>query len=129
MMSGLIAALHFLGAFGVVATVFSEWIIFSRQPTWEDARRLQRLDAWYGLSAIAVFVAGLLRVYVFEKGSRFYLSNPVFLTKIGLFIGVGLLSIYPTMQFIRWRKATRVHLAPTLDAHQASMIGNILRLE
>lgn len=129
MTNALVAALHFIGAFGVIATVFAEWLIFNPTPTFADARRLQRCDAWYGLSALIVMVAGGLRVFYFEKGSAFYLGNPVFHLKMALFIAVGLLSIYPTVVFIRWRKATRGNTAPTMTTEQANRVALFLRLE
>jgi putative membrane protein len=129
MNSALIASLHFFGAFGVAATVFAEWVIFNRKPTLAEARRIQLCDTWYGLCATIVLVAGTLRVFYFEKGSHFYLSNPVFLLKMSLFIVVGLLSIYPTIQFLGWRKATRAKQAPTMTDKQFNLISNTLRLE
>jgi putative membrane protein len=129
MTNALVAALHFIGAFGVIATVFAEWIIFNPTPTFAEARRLQRCDAWYGLSALVVMVAGGLRVFFFEKGSAFYLGNPVFHLKMALFLGIAALSIYPTVVFIRWRKATRNNAAPTMTTEQASRIALLLRLE
>jgi len=129
MTNALVAALHFIGVFGVIATVFAEWVIFNPIPTVAEARRLQRCDAWYGLSALLVMAAGGLRVFYFEKGSAFYLGNPVFHLKMALFIGVGLLSIYPTVVFIRWRKATRSDTAPTMPPEQAKRIALLLRLE
>ena len=38
------------------------------------------------------------------KGYAFYVHNPVFHVKIGLFILVGLLSIIPTVTILRWNK-------------------------
>lgn len=46
--------------------------------------------------------AGLLGA----KGSSFYLSNPIFWTKIVLFATIAGLSIPPTLQLIRWMKQT-----------------------
>jgi putative membrane protein len=127
--SAFIAALHFIGAFGVFATVFAEWVIFHRTPTVAEARRLQFCDTCYGLCAALVLVAGALRVFYFEKGSHFYLSNPLFLVKMTLFVIVGLLSIYPTVRFLDWRKATRANQAPTMTDAQFSLLQAILRLE
>ena len=129
MNSALIAALHFLGAFGVAATVCAEWMTFSRTPTLAEARRLQRCDTWYGLFATLVLLGGALRVFYFEKGGHFYLSNPVFLLKIALFLAVGLLSIYPTVLFLSWRKATRAGQAPTMTDKQFNLTIQFLRLE
>ena len=129
MVSALLAALHFVAAFGVAAAVFGEWLTLSRTPTYLDARRIQRCDALYGLSALAVTAAGLLRVYYFEKGSGFYVANPVFLLKIAAFATAGVLSIYPTMRFIGWRTATRAGQAPTLSDREFVLLSRILRLE
>jgi putative membrane protein len=129
MTASFVAALHFLAAFVLAATVFCEWLLFSRAPTLSEARRIQRLDAAYGIAAGIAVIAGLLRVYYFEKGSAFYLNNPIFLLKIGLFALAGLLSAYPTVQFIRWRKATRAGAAPTVTERQHSLISMALRAE
>jgi putative membrane protein len=37
--------------------------------------------------------------------------NPIFWAKIGVFVIVGLLSIPPTMQIIRWRRAASADAA------------------
>jgi putative membrane protein len=129
MLSALVAAAHFIAAFGVVAAVFYEWLTFNRTPTLSEARRIQLCDAIYGLSSIALIVAGLLRVYYFEKGSDFYLSSPFFIAKIVLFGVVGLLSIYPTKQFIKWRPVTRAGKAPHMDEATFARISLLLKLE
>jgi putative membrane protein len=41
------------------------------------------------------------------KGAGFYLQNPVFYIKVALFVAVGLVSILPTLQFIRWNRALK----------------------
>lgn len=37
----------------------------------------------------------------------FYLHNPWFHAKLGLFLLAGLLSIVPTLRYLRWRRAWR----------------------
>jgi putative membrane protein len=56
------------------------------------------------MAALAVLVTGVLRVLYGAKGAAFYLHNPVFHVKIGLYILVGLLSIMPTVAILRWKK-------------------------
>lgn len=129
MLSALVAAAHFIAAFGVVAAVFYEWLTFNRTPTLSEARRIQLCDAIYGLSSIVLIAAGLLRVYYFEKGSEFYLNSPFFIAKIVLFGVVGLLSIYPTKKFIKWRVATRAGQAPEINEVTFARIALLLRLE
>lgn len=127
--SAFFAFLHFAAAFGVVATVVSEWALLSRTPTLADAVKLQRIDTAYGLFAMLLLVVGFLRVFHFEKGSAYYFSNHFFWTKLGLFVVTGLLSIYPTVQFLSWRKATRQGKAPVVTEKQFATLRTILRLE
>lgn len=63
------------------------------------------MDAVYGASAALLLIVGLLRVFHFEKGAAYYFANGFFIAKLALFMGVGLLSLYPTVQFARWRRA------------------------
>src|SRR3546814_7634150 len=69
--------------------------------------RLAGLDAGYGVSAMLLLVVGLCRVFFGLKGWDFYLHNPWFHAKLGAFVLVGLMSILPTLRFLRWRKALR----------------------
>lgn len=129
MPNALFAFLHFAAVFGVVATLFLEWQTFSRNPTHAEARRIQRCDLWYGIFAGVVLVAGLLRVFFFEKGLAYYMANPFFHAKLGLFVVIGLLSIYPTIRFLKWRPQTRNGLAPTVSEQEYRRILFVLRLE
>jgi putative membrane protein len=127
--SAFFAFLHFTAVFGVVGTLSYEWLAMSKSPSYIDARKIQLCDLWYGISAAILLVVGFLRVYLFEKGKDFYLSNPFFILKIFLFLVVGLLSIYPTVRFIKWRKETKRGLPPVVTERQFASISIILRLE
>ena len=93
-MSTLFAFLHHVAAFSLVSALVSQHLLF-------PDRRVRAVDAVYGASAGALLVVGLLRVFFFEKGAAFYFGNVFFLAKLGLFLAVGLLSIYPTIMFRR----------------------------
>jgi putative membrane protein len=127
--SAIFAFLHFLAVFGIFATLFLEWQTMSPAPTHAEARRIQRCDAWFGIFAGVVLVVGTLRVFFFEKGTAFYLSNPFFHAKLTLFVLVGLLSIYPTLRFLKWRGQTRQGLAPNVSADEYRRIMVMLRAE
>jgi uncharacterized membrane protein len=68
-------------------------------------RRLGRMDLIYGLSALAVLLTGLARIYLGMKGSAWYWGNPWLHAKLALLVVIGTLSIQPTRMFIRWRRA------------------------
>jgi len=69
--------------------------------------RLAKIDMVYGASAIAVLITGAARVIWGAKGMGWYLTNPLLHVKFTLFIVMGLLSIGPTLAYLRWRRALR----------------------
>ncbi len=71
--------------------------------------RLAKIDMVYGASAIAVLLTGAARVIWGAKGMGWYLSNPLLHVKFTLFIVMGLLSIGPTLAYLRWRRALRAN--------------------
>jgi putative membrane protein len=123
------AFLHFLAVFGIFATVVLEWQTMSRTPSPAEARRIRIADRWFGIFAGVVLVVGFLRVYYFEKGKAFYAANPFFHAKLTLFVLIGLLSIYPTVRFIKWGAQTKQGLAPVLARGEYRWIMTILRVE
>ena len=127
--SAVFSFLHFVAVFGIFAALFLEWQTMSRAPTYAEARRIQRCDTWYGLFAATVLIAGFLRVYYFEKGSEFYLANPFFYAKLALFVAAGLLSIYPTIRFLKWRAQTRQGQAPAVTDEEYRKIMRAIRAE
>jgi putative membrane protein len=127
--NSLMATLHHLCAFAVTATLVYEFVAFRRNLTVEEARRILKVDTAYGISAGLLVVAGLLRVYFFEKGPEFYRNSDMFWTKMGLFILVGLLSIYPTVRFLKWRTALKENRAPEITEQEFKNIRRVLHLE
>jgi putative membrane protein len=72
-----------------------------------DIRRLGRVDGFYGLLAGLILIVGFVRAVFAAKGWDYYQSNTFFWAKIGTFALVGILSIWPTIAFIRWRGALK----------------------
>jgi putative membrane protein len=105
----LLAYVHFIAIFALVCTLAGELFLFRQSMPEAIARRLRVLDRWYGGAASAVVITGLLRVTVGLKGAGFYTHNPVFWTKMALFVLVGLLSIIPTLDYIRWNNRPIEH--------------------
>lgn len=124
--NALFAAAHFLAVFGIVATLFFEWMTFSPKPSYIEAKRLQICDRWYGLCAVVILFVGFARVFHFEKGKEFYFANPFFHAKLGLFVVIGLLSIYPTIRFIKWSAQTKQGLAPIVTEREYRTIKALL---
>jgi putative membrane protein len=129
MTSGLMAFLHHLAAFTLVGSLIYEHTTFRKDLSLVDARRIQRMDLLYGISAGFVLVVGLLRVFYFEKGAPFYAQNWFFWTKMVGFALVALLSIYPTIRFISWNKFFAKNQVPEISDQDVSRIKMTLRLE
>lgn len=129
MTSALFAFLHHAAAFMIVATVFVEMVLLRAPLTASSAQSLVRMDAMYGASAGIVLIVGFVRVFQTEKGADYYFGSGPFLLKLGLFIAVGLLSIYPTLRFLRWRKALRQGQVPVVDEATRRRLRTIIHLE
>lgn len=102
-MSSAVAAFHILGAMTMMACLVAEHLLLMSPLDAQARRRLFRLDALYGLTALAQILTGVGRLHL-DKGAAFYMANPVFHAKIGLFVLLGLLSIYPTLRILSWRR-------------------------
>jgi putative membrane protein len=127
--SAVFSFLHFVAVFGILGTLVIEWATLTESPTYREAWLLRVCDRWYGMFAGIVLVVGFLRVFYFEKGNAYYFGNPFFHAKMGLFIAIGLLSIYPTVRFIKWRSQMTDGKAPTLSSAEYRTIRAVLRLE
>ena len=129
MTTAFMAFLHHLFAFTLVACVVYEFIAYRKGMTIEEARRIQRADLMYGISAGILLIVGLLRVYFFEKGPNFYIHNPFFWVKMTAFVIVGLLSIDPTIRYLRWNKTLKENKVPEIDDNEFKRTRLLLWLE
>jgi putative membrane protein len=104
-----------------------EWVML-RDAT-VDPARLTKVDAGYGLVAGLAVVIGICRVIWGGKGWAFYEANPFFWAKMGLFVLMALVSIGPTLLFIRWRRAAAGAEAFTPPAKELKRARTWVRLE
>jgi putative membrane protein len=127
--SALFAFLHHTAAFTVFAALAVEWVLIRNELTLASAKSIARADFVYGFAAGVVLVVGLLRVYFFEKGSEYYYHSAPFITKLTLFLLIGLVSIYPTVVFLKWRKPLLEGRLPEVAPGQLRTLRVILHLE
>lgn len=128
-MTVLFAFLHHLAAFTLVACVAVEFILLRAELSLWSARRLIGVDMVLGIAAVVLLLAGLARVFWFEKGAAYYFHNHAFLTKFSLFIIVALLSILPTREFLSWRKAVAAGTLPVVDPARLKRARMIVHIE
>jgi len=129
MASAFMAFLHHLFAFTLTACVVYEFIAYRKGMTTDEARRIQRADLIYGISAGLLLIVGLLRVYFFEKGPAYYSHNPFFWVKMTAFVIVGLLSIDPTIRYLRWNKSLKENKTPEISDNEFKRTRLLLSLE
>ena len=104
----LLRYIHFISIFTIVGVLVSEHMLLKKQMTRSEIARLAKIDAIYGLAALTLLVAGLtLWLGGFGKPSVYYTRNWVFHLKLTLFLSIGLLSIYPTIFFLKQRKGNQ----------------------
>lgn len=96
--------LHFISIFAIVGSLTAEFILLRKEMTPTELGRLARIDSVYGLAALTLLGVGLtLWLGGISKPSVYYTKNWIFLTKVSLFAAIGLLSIYPTVFFLKNR--------------------------
>ena len=107
MASALIAYLHYVAMIAIAVLLVIEYMICMPGMTGTRIRQLARIDLFYMIAAILALGSGAARVVWFGRGAAFYLHNPVFYVKLALFIAVGLISIPPTLQYLRWQRGVK----------------------
>jgi putative membrane protein len=128
-LSTLFAFLHHLAAFALVAALAVEFVLIRQELTPAAARRLAAVDGVFGAAAGILLVVGLARVFFFEKGAAYYFANHAFLAKLALFVIVGLLSIVPTLEFLRWRRVIKQGQVPVMNEQKIQSMRRIIHWE
>jgi putative membrane protein len=108
LLAAFLAALHYLALALGLGAVFARGLRLrdlSRSPWNPDVlTRLLSADTVWGLAALLWIGTGLVRAFgSVERSSTFYLRNGFFLVKMGLFIALLALEVFPMITFIRWR--------------------------
>ena len=105
-MTDLVLAIahHFL-IFSLVGILTAELALSRPGVSGAALGRLAKVDGSYGIVASLIIVVGICRVIYGIKGAQYYLHNPWFWGKMAAIVIVALLSIFPTIAILRWRKA------------------------
>lgn len=107
LIDALLAYAHFLSIFFLAWFLGRQWLLLRGGANLLDPESLTRADMGYFISAGAVLVTGVARMFSSGKPLVFYMHNAAFHALIGLFVLVGLISIVPTMTYQRWRRYRR----------------------
>ncbi len=107
LLDAALAFLHFAAILLVAGFLVAEAMLLRGDLGARDINALVRSDIGFAGSAVLALATGLARVFFGAKGAAFYADNSVFWVKLGLFLAIGLVSIRPTLAFLRWRRAAR----------------------
>ncbi len=104
----LVASVHLValavGAAGVLARARA--LRTAREPA--DLPAVFFADNLWGVAALLWVGTGVWRAFGgLEKGTAYYLGEPLFHAKLGLFVLIVLLEIWPMVSLVKWRRARR----------------------
>lgn len=121
----LLRYIHFVSIFIIVGALTSQHLLLKKTMTRAEIGKLARIDAIYGMAAVVLLGAGLLLwLGGFGKPAVVYSKNWIFHVKITLFATIGLMSVFPTVFFLKNRKG-----AATESITIPSSVFWLLRLE
>ncbi|MBO0348266.1 DUF2214 family protein [Phormidium pseudopriestleyi FRX01] len=127
--SSITAYFHYFGFMLAFAALTVEVLNLKKDMTLDEAKRVAFADLAYGIGAVAILVTGVLRVLYFGKGTDYYLNNPFFYAKMGVFILVSLFSLYPTFTFIWWFKDLQKGQPPALELERVTKLNWLIKGE
>ena len=129
LLDALLAYAHFISLFSAYALLAAELIVHG-QPSFEGKWvRLARLDMGFFISAIALLLTGLGRVFFGLKGAAYYWHDLWFYAPWITYALIGLLSIVPTLSYIRWSRQEKAAPAFAPGPRELRNVHNNLRLE
>lgn len=128
-LDAFLAYLHFIAVFILFAVLTAQLIVLRRPLDLGAVRLLGRMDLGYFGAALAALATGFLRLGLGVKTGDFYLGAWPIYVKIGLFAAVGIISVYPTLAFIRWRRALDHDPAWRLPDDEQRRIRRLVMIE
>jgi putative membrane protein len=123
-----LAIAHHLLIFMLFGILVSELVVVRQSMPGDDIKRMAAIDLWYGILALLIVIVGFSRAIFAAKGWAYYSVNSFFWAKIAVFVLIALLSIWPTVKYLNWRRDFRT-AGRLPDAASVSVVRRILWLE
>ena len=125
----------FLAAVHLLAFALGFWAVLVRGTAFRrladgatEVRSVLMADNIWGISAVVLLISGGVRAFGgYEKGTDYYLHQPLFHLKMTLFILILLLEIAPMVTLIKWRIALARKVA--IDTGRAKLFARISHIE
>ncbi|WLI43010.1 DUF2214 family protein [Pseudomonas beijingensis] len=124
-----------LAAIHLLAFALGFWAVLTRGTALrrlaggvDAVRSVLVADNLWGLSALVLLVTGGMRAFGgYEKGTDYYLHQPLFHLKMTLLLLILLLEIVPMIALIKWRMALGKGTA--IDPSKAGRLARISHIE
>ena len=128
-LDAILSYLHYAAIFLLFAFMTVEVILMRGTLDLERVLLLGRYDIWYFGAAAAALFTGFLRLGLGAKGASFYTDHWPLYVKIALFVVVGLVSVKPTLAFVRWKRMMEKDPAWRVPDEERRAIRKLLMLE
>ena len=124
-----LAAVHLLALSLGFWAVLSRGTAFRRLATGTgEARSVLIADNLWGVSAVILLITGGMRAFGgYEKGTDYYLHQPLFHLKMTLFVLILLLEVAPMITLIKWRTSRARGAA--INTGRAALFARISHIE
>ncbi|AWM93194.1 DUF2214 domain-containing protein [Pseudomonas sp. 31-12] len=124
-----------LAAIHLLAFALGFWAVLTRGTAFRqlaagarEARRVLMADNLWGISAVLLLVTGGMRAFGgYEKGTDYYLHQPLFHLKMTLFVLILLLEVAPMITLIKWRIA--LSRGAPINTGRAKLFARISHVE
>jgi len=124
-----VAYIHYLSFMLCFGALVIERRVIKANPDRRETTTMVITDIVYGIAALALLVTGILRVIHFGQAPEFYTQNPLFWWKVGIYLSVGGLSLYPTITYILWAIPLRKGELPQVSEALAGRLAWIINIE
>ena len=126
--SAILSALHLLALALGLGSVSARGRALAGPLDAAGIKQALQADSAWGIAALLWITTGPARAFgPFEKGTEYYVHNSLFLVKMGLFLLVFLIELWPMITLIGWRMARKRGAAP--DLTHARTFAMLSRLE
>jgi len=96
---------HHLLIFALFGVLAAELVLVRPSLDQSTIARTASIDLWYGILAGLIVVVGFTRAIFAAKGWAYYEHNTFFWAKIATFVVIAVLSVPPTLKYIRWQRS------------------------
>ena len=127
--SALVAYVHYLCILLCFGALLFERVCLKTNLKKQEIISIILADVIYGLAGLMIIITGILRVRYFGQGAEFYTLNPLFWFKVGSYIAVGILSLYPTITYILWAIPLSKDKLPLITSDLVSRFRLIINIE